>query len=244
MPSVVGRKFLMAGRGGLNLTHSEALPEFLARYREAAAPRLEPAIDSLSARALCAPGARRWGRRPSSVPAAGCFRKAFKASPLLRAWLRRLDSSGVHSRCAIAGPAGMNEGHLSFQTPDGARAFEARATCSRSAARVGRGSAPMAHGRKRSPHEAWRYRRSGPPIAGFTVAWSEHLPRSLRGPTAEKRRAVVWRAHRARRSRDHARRHRGRRGLCAVGRVARGGVGVQGRRRLHIALRPDLEVSD
>src|SRR5437879_10257578 len=42
MPSV-GRKFLMAGRGGLNLTHSEVLPQFLARYREAA-PKLEPAI--------------------------------------------------------------------------------------------------------------------------------------------------------------------------------------------------------
>src|SRR6202000_3112406 len=42
MPSA-GRKFLMAGRGGLNLTHSEPLPSFLARYREAA-PRLEPSM--------------------------------------------------------------------------------------------------------------------------------------------------------------------------------------------------------
>src|ERR1700694_3356538 len=44
MPSV-GRKFLMAGRGGLNLTHSEALPQFLARYREAM-PRLTPAVEA------------------------------------------------------------------------------------------------------------------------------------------------------------------------------------------------------
>jgi predicted flavoprotein YhiN len=44
MPSV-GRKFLLAGRGGLNPTHSEALPEFLTRYREAM-PRLEPAISA------------------------------------------------------------------------------------------------------------------------------------------------------------------------------------------------------
>src|ERR1700754_3211489 len=46
MPSA-GRKFLMAGRGGLNLTHSEPLPAFLARYREAA-PLLEPAISAFS----------------------------------------------------------------------------------------------------------------------------------------------------------------------------------------------------
>src|SRR5260370_29313292 len=50
MPSA-GRKFLMAGRGGLNLTHSEALPEFLARYREAM-PRLAAAISAFPPRAL------------------------------------------------------------------------------------------------------------------------------------------------------------------------------------------------
>ncbi len=47
MPSA-GRKFLIAGRGGLNLTHSEALPEFLTRYGEAQ-PRLAPAIKAFSA---------------------------------------------------------------------------------------------------------------------------------------------------------------------------------------------------
>src|ERR1700712_4118810 len=50
MPSA-GRKFLMAGRGGLNLTHSEALPAFLARYREAM-PLLAPAIDAFPPDAL------------------------------------------------------------------------------------------------------------------------------------------------------------------------------------------------
>ena len=47
MPSA-GRKLLMAGRGGLNLTHSEALPQFLARYGRAM-PQLAPAISGLSA---------------------------------------------------------------------------------------------------------------------------------------------------------------------------------------------------
>src|SRR5271168_1995591 len=92
MPSV-GRKFLMAGRGGLNLTHSEALAPFLARYREAM-PHLEPAIVAFPPEAL-----RQWSEalgQPTFVGSSGrVFPKAMKASPLLRAWLRRLDSLGV-----------------------------------------------------------------------------------------------------------------------------------------------------
>src|SRR5436853_7529917 len=92
MPSA-GRKFLMAGRGGLNLTHSEPLPAFLARYREAA-PRLERAVSAFPPDRL-----REWSEAlglPTIVGSSGrVFPKSFKASPLLRAWLRRLDSLGV-----------------------------------------------------------------------------------------------------------------------------------------------------
>src|SRR6201987_818537 len=92
MPSA-GRKFLMAGRGGLNLTHSEPLPAFLARYR-GAAPRLEAAISAFSPQAL-----REWSEalgQPTFVGSSGrVFPESFKASPLLRAWLRRLDLQGV-----------------------------------------------------------------------------------------------------------------------------------------------------
>src|SRR6195256_152287 len=92
MPSG-GRKFLMAGRGGLNLTHSEPLPAFLSRYREAK-PRLAPAIEAFSPDAL-----RAWSAalgQPTFIGSSGrVFPKAFKASPLLRAWLRRLDAMGV-----------------------------------------------------------------------------------------------------------------------------------------------------
>src|SRR3984893_8829260 len=81
MPSA-GRKFLMAGRGGLNLTHSEKLAQFLARYR-AAAPRLAAAIDALPPDRL-----REWSEalgQPTFVGSSGrVFPKAFKASPLLR----------------------------------------------------------------------------------------------------------------------------------------------------------------
>ena len=92
MPSA-GRKFLMAGRGGLNLTHSEALPEFLERYG-AAEPHLAPAIEAFPPDAL-----RAWSEalgQPTFVGSSGrVFPQAFKASPLLRAWLRRLDAMGV-----------------------------------------------------------------------------------------------------------------------------------------------------
>src|SRR6202165_2143721 len=92
MPSA-GRKFLMAGRGGLNLTHSEAQPEFLKRYG-AASPLLMSAIDAFPSDRL-----RGWSEalgEPTFVGSSGrVFPQAFKASPLLRAWLRRLDSIGV-----------------------------------------------------------------------------------------------------------------------------------------------------
>ena len=92
MPSV-GRKFLMAGRGGLNLTHSEALPQFLDRYGNAT-PHLKAAIEAFPPDAL-----RDWSAalgQPTFVGSSGrVFPQAFKASPLLRAWLRRLDASGV-----------------------------------------------------------------------------------------------------------------------------------------------------
>src|SRR5262252_5572053 len=81
MPSA-GRKFLMAGRGGLNLTHSEPLAAFLARYREAV-PALEAAITAFPPDHL-----RAWSDalgQPTFVGSSGrVFPKSFKASPLLR----------------------------------------------------------------------------------------------------------------------------------------------------------------
>jgi len=95
MPSV-GRKFLMAGRGGLNLTHSEPLATFLTRYREAS-PQLVAAIEAFPPDRL-----RAWCEaqgQPTFVGSSGrIFPKALKASPLLRAWLRRLNAIGVQRR--------------------------------------------------------------------------------------------------------------------------------------------------
>ena len=92
MPSP-GRKLLMAGRGGLNLTHSEPLPAFLARYGEAA-ERLAPFIDAFPPTALRAFSAA-LGEETFVGSSGRVFPRSMKASPLLRAWLRRLDSLGV-----------------------------------------------------------------------------------------------------------------------------------------------------
>lgn len=92
MPTV-GRKFLMAGRGGLNLTHSEARERFVARYR-GRADRLAPVIERFPPEEL-----RNWAAglgEETFVGSSGrVFPRAFKASPLLRAWLKRLDGLGV-----------------------------------------------------------------------------------------------------------------------------------------------------
>jgi uncharacterized flavoprotein (TIGR03862 family) len=125
MPSV-GRKFLMAGRGGLNLTHSEALPQFLARYRSAL-PHLKAAIDAFPPQAL-----RDWSEalgQPTFIGSSGrVFPQTMKASPLLRAWLRRLDSQGVTFALRHRWEGWEADGRLSFQTADGARAVRADAT--------------------------------------------------------------------------------------------------------------------
>ena len=92
----VGRKLLLAGRGGLNLTHSEPLDAFLARYG-AARPRLEAAIRAFGPdelRAWCAG----LGEDPFVGSSGRVFPAGFRATPLLRAWLARLDGLGVDIR--------------------------------------------------------------------------------------------------------------------------------------------------
>jgi len=92
MPSL-GRKLLMAGRGGLNITHSEPLERFRARYGEAAS-WLAPHLDAFPPSALvewCAA----LGQETFVGSSGRVFPKAMKASPLLRAWLNRLDGLGV-----------------------------------------------------------------------------------------------------------------------------------------------------
>ncbi|WP_166296551.1 NAD(P)/FAD-dependent oxidoreductase [Bradyrhizobium sp. 2S1] len=170
MPSA-GRKFLMAGRGGLNLTHSEPLPDFLKRYREAM-PRLKAAVEAFPPDAL-----RAWSEalgQPTFVGTSGrVFPEAFKASPLLRAWLRRLDAAGVQFAFRHRWTGWDAGGGLLFETPDGRRAISA------DAAVLGLGGASWP---RLGSDGAWAeiLAEKGVAVApmrpansGFTVAWSD-----------------------------------------------------------------------
>jgi uncharacterized flavoprotein (TIGR03862 family) len=116
MPSV-GRKFLMAGRGGLNLTHSEAMETFLARYG-AAQPRLNALIESFPPAALIA-WAQGLGQETHVGSSGRVFPTSHKASPLLRAWLGRLQAQGVQVLARHDWLGWNAEGRLRFATPQG-----------------------------------------------------------------------------------------------------------------------------
>jgi uncharacterized flavoprotein (TIGR03862 family) len=170
MPSV-GRKLLMAGRGGLNLTHSELLDRFLPRYGPAAA-RLAPSIEAFPPDALIA-----WAEglgQPTFVGSSGrVFPKALKASPLLRAWLGRLRGLGVEIRARHDWIGWDAEGRLRFATPAG------EATVSPAATVLALGGASWP---KLGSTGAWAevLAREGVAVsplraanAGFEVGWSE-----------------------------------------------------------------------
>jgi uncharacterized flavoprotein (TIGR03862 family) len=116
MPAA-GRKFLLAGRGGLNLTHSEPLDTFLVRYG-AATPRLRQAIEAFPPAKL-----RAWceelGQETFVGSSGRVFPKRLKASPLLRAWLRRLDAAGVVFKPRHRWTGWAADGALTFETPSG-----------------------------------------------------------------------------------------------------------------------------
>jgi len=113
MPSV-GRKFLMAGRGGLNLTHSEPLDMFLARYAAESA-YLRPMLEAFPPSALI-----QWANALGAATFTGSsgriFPKAMKASPLLRAWLERLNRRDVQFRLRHDW-RGWSDDALRFHTP-------------------------------------------------------------------------------------------------------------------------------
>jgi len=124
MPSV-GRKFLLAGKGGLNLTHSEALPAFTGRY----GPRTDEVarwLDAFGPEAL-----RAWAAGLGVETFVGTSGRVFprdlKAAPLLRAWLQRLRAAGVvfHMRQRWLG--WQADGRLLFAGPQGEHAVDAPA---------------------------------------------------------------------------------------------------------------------
>lgn len=123
MPSMA-RKFLMAGRGGLNLTHTEPRPAFDARYG-AAADRIGAWLDDYDAAPLMA-WAEGLGQPLFVGSSRRVFPKAMKASPLLRAWLARLEGLGVQIITRSEWVGQQDEAWL-FRSPSGETAIKADA---------------------------------------------------------------------------------------------------------------------
>ena len=237
MPSA-GRKFLMAGRGGLNLTHSEPLPAFLARYGEAAA-NLSLAVDAFSPDAL-----REWSEnlgQPTFVGSSGrVFPKAFKASPLLRAWLRRLDTMGVQLKLRHRWTGWDSEGRLLFQTPDGLRSVTASATV----LALGGASWP-----RLGSDGGWSgvLAQRGVAIAplrpancGFTVAWSEVFKDRFAGQPL-KTVQLTFGAHSIRGETVLTRDGIEGGAIYALSAALREEIAVSDQVMLRISLRPDLD---
>jgi uncharacterized flavoprotein (TIGR03862 family) len=240
MPSA-GRKFLMAGRGGLNLTHSEALPGFLTRYGDAQ-PMLATAIEAFPPENL-----RAWSEglgQPTFIGSSGrVFPTAFKASPLLRAWLRRLDAMGVQLALRHRWTGWNDEGHLLFQTPDGRRVVEARATV----LALGGASWP-----RLGSNGAWVERLAAKGVAisplrpancGFTVAWSEIFRDRFEGQPL-KGIALSFGPHTVRGEVIITRAGLEGGALYALAARLREAISSSGQATLRMALRPDLAMQD
>lgn len=171
MPSV-SRKFLMAGRGGLNLTHSEPMEGFLSRYGEAS-PVVARWLDRFSPTRLIG-----WveglGQSTFTGSSGRVFPKAMKASPLLRAWLKRLSDLGVEVRTRSRW-TGRRDGGWVFAGPEGETVEQADAVV----LALGGASWP-----RLGSDGSWvqTLREAGVEVAdfrpsnvGFDVAWSEVL---------------------------------------------------------------------
>ncbi len=169
----VGRKFLMAGKGGLNLTHSEPRPAFLSRYGARRA-ELESVLAGFGPDAL-----RAWARGlgvDTFVGSSGrVFPAGMKAAPLLRAWLHRLRAAGVRFHVRHRWCGWEADGALRLTTPQGERAVRADACVlalgGGSWARLGSTGAwvPLLAAR------GVRVLPLRPANCGFDVVWSGHF---------------------------------------------------------------------
>ncbi|MEX1152695.1 TIGR03862 family flavoprotein [Parvibaculum sp.] len=178
MPSL-GRKFLLAGKSGLNITHAEDLDLFLSRFKEART-KLEPLL-----RGFLPDEIRSWAAALGVEIFVGSsgrvFPKAMKASPLLRAWLKRLGEAGAtfHPRHRWTG--WTEDGALKFETQGGEHLFRADVTV----LALGGASWPRLGGDGK-----WTTLLRArdvvvnplrPANCGFDVAWSPHMAARFAG---------------------------------------------------------------
>lgn len=178
MPSV-GRKFLMAGKGGMNITHSEALSDFKARYGASAA-YLSPWLDAFGPTQL-----RAWIHDLGIDTFVGTSGRVFptemKAAPLLRAWLHRLRAHGVHFHVRHRWLGWTESGALRFSTPAGTSEVTADvvilALGGGSWAKLGSDGAWLPLLAERGVSIA----PLKPANCGFDVAWSPHFSSRFAG---------------------------------------------------------------
>lgn len=176
----VGRRFLIAGKGGLNLTHSEPRPGFDARYRERAA-QVGRWLDGFDADAL-----RAWARGLGVGTFVGSSGRVFptdlKAAPLLRGWVRRLREAGVRFHVHRRFVGWNEQGTLAFDTADGGVSFD---NPDATVLALGGASWPELGG-----NSDWiaPLRKAGadvvplkPANCGFDVAWSEFFATKFAG---------------------------------------------------------------
>lgn len=176
MPSF-GRKFLMAGKSGLNITKAEPASAFLAAYGQPMPRALAAALNAFGPDDVVA-WTQALGQSVFTGSSGRVFPKAMKASPLLRAWLMRLDALGVQRRTRWNW-RGWHGDALVFATPDGMQTVAPKVTVlalgGASWARLG------ANG-----HWAAYLDNAVAPFApanmGFDVAWSPHMTPFLGSP--------------------------------------------------------------
>ena len=185
----VGRKFLLAGKGGLNLTHSEPSQKFLSRYGARRA-QITPLLSSFGPDAL-----RIWARGLGIETFVGSSGRVFptdlKAAPLLRAWLRRLRQAGVGFHMRHRWLGWDEQWGLCFATPEEKRSVQAHAVV----LALGGGSWPkLGSDASWVPLLAERGLHIAPLLpanCGFDVGWSEHFRTKFAGHPVKSVAVVV-----------------------------------------------------
>ncbi len=240
MPSV-GRKFLLAGRGGLNLTHGEELDRFLTRYG-AAMPRLRSVIEAFPPAAV-----RAWCEglgQDTFVGSSGrVFPKSFKTSPLLRALLRRLGDGGVEFKLRHHWIGCDERGDVLFDAPEGRGVFHAHAVV----LALGGASWP-----RLGSDGGWTdvLAKAGiavtplrPANCGFIANWSDVFRERFQGQPL-KRIELSFGGQRVRGEAMITRQGLEGGGIYALSAHLREAIAATGEAVLTIALRPDLSVAE
>ncbi len=240
---IPGRKLLVAGRSGLNLTNTEPPDRFRHRYGTSA-EHLRPILDSFSVDDL-----RAWASSLGQPTMVGTSRRVFpetwRAAPLLRAWLTRLRSAGVELRTETSWEGIDDDGRAVMRHAGRVEHIGSRATVlacgGASWPRTGStGAWADVLARKGVPTLPFR-----PANAGLTVAWSEHMRRFLGDPVKDVMLTVTW---------DESGRRSVRGDLVVVGTGLQGSpaytvsslvaeaIDHDDRVELTVDLRPDLDV--